>query len=76
MSTSLATMVSALFGYPIGTKIAHKAWNEGISCKQAALEDKLFSHEIAEELFDLKKLTDREAMVDMFRRYGQLRHID
>ena len=76
MSTSLATMVSALFGYPIGTKISHKAWNEGISCKQAALEDKLFSHEIAEELFDLKKLTDREAMVDMFRRYGQLRHID
>ncbi|HIU83979.1 MAG TPA: lyase [Candidatus Aphodousia gallistercoris] len=76
MSTSLATMVSALFGYPIGTKIAQKAYREGISCKSAALEDKLLNPEVAEELFDLQKLTDREAMVEMFRRCGQLRHID
>lgn len=76
MSTSLATMVSALFGYQIGTQIAHKAWNEGISCKQAALEDGLLKPEVADELFDLKKLTDRKAMVEMFSKYGQLRHID
>lgn len=76
MSTSLATMVSSLFGYTVGTQIAHKAWNEGISCKAAALEDHLLDKEVAEELFDLKKLTDREAMVEMFRRYGQIRHID
>lgn len=76
MSTSLATMVSSLFGYNVGTQIAHKAWNEGISCKQAALEDKLLDKDVADELFDLKKLTDRESMVEMFRRYGQIRHID
>lgn len=76
MSTSLATMVSSLFGYNVGTQIAHKAWNEGISCKEAALEDKLLDPLVAEELFDLHKLTDREAMVEMFRRYGQIRHID
>ena len=69
-------MVSALFGYQIGTQIAHKAWNEGISCKQAALEDGLLKPEVADELFDLKKLTDRKAMVEMFSKYGQLRHID
>ena len=76
MSTSLATMVSSLFGYTVGTQIAHKAWNEGISCKAAALEDKLLDKDVADELFDLHKLTDREAMVEMFRRYGQIRHID
>ena len=76
MSTSLATMVSSLFGYNVGTQIAHKAWNEGISCKQAALKDKLLDKDVADELFDLKKLTDRESMVEMFRRYGQIRHID
>lgn len=76
MSTSLATMVSSLFGYSVGTQIAHKAWNEGISCKAAALQDKLLDKKVADELFDLKKLTDREAMVEMFRRYGQIRHVD
>lgn len=75
MSTSLATMVSALFGYTIGTQIAHEAWDEGISCKEAALRSHLLKPEIAKELFDLQKLTDREAMVEMFRRYGGLRQI-
>lgn len=75
MSTSLATMVSSLFGYSVGTQIAHKAWDEGISCKQAALEDQLLSQEIADELFDLDKLTNRQSMVEMFRKYGNLRNI-
>lgn len=62
MSTSLATMVSALFGYEIGTKIAHKAWEEGISCKEAALKEGLLSPEVADELFDPLKLTNRHEL--------------
>ena len=54
MSTSLATMVSALFGYQVGTRIAHRAWNEGISCREAALEENLLTQEQANDLFDIQ----------------------
>ncbi len=74
-STSLATMVSALFGYEIGTKIAKKAWRENITCKQAALEDKLLSEEVAEELFDVKKLTERKSLVGLFDKFGNIRKV-
>lgn len=75
MSTSLATMVSALFGYETGTRIAHKAWDEGISCEEAAEETGLLPADVAHELFDISKLTKRDAMVEMFRKYGKLRHV-
>lgn len=75
MSTSLATMVSSLYGYPIGTKIAKMAYNEGISCKEAALREGLIDPEAAEDLFDVLKLADREATVEMFAKYGKLRKI-
>ena len=76
MSTSLATMVSSLYGYPIGTKIAHKAWNEGKSCKQVALEEGLIPPEVADELFDVRKLADRKTTIEMFNKYKDLRKID
>lgn len=76
MSTSNATMASALFGYPAGTRIAQKAFREGISCKEAALEEKLVDPAAAEELFDPLKLASRKATVEMFRKYGALRNID
>ncbi len=76
MSTSLATMVSALYGYPVGTKIAKKAWNEGISCKQAALEENLIDARAAEELFDVRKLAERKETIEMFNKFKNLRKID
>ena len=74
-STSLATMVSSLFGYEIGTKIAHMAWNEEISCKEATLKSGLLSKDVAEDLYDVKKLTDRRELINMFRKYGEYRKI-
>lgn len=76
MSTSNATMVSALYGYPIGTKIAQMAYKENISCKEAALREGLIAPEIAEDLFDVKKLAHRKDTVEMFRKYSGLRTID
>ena len=76
MSTSLATMVSALYGYPTGTKIAHQAWNEGKSCKEVALEEGLIPPKVAEELFDVRKLADRKATIEMFNKFKSLRKID
>ena len=75
MSTSLATMVSALFGYPTGVKIAKAAWREGISCREAALRENLLPQEAADELFDVRRLCDAGETEAMFRKYGKLRRI-
>lgn len=75
MSTSLATMVSALYGYPVGIKIAKKAYAEGKSCKEVALSEGLIEPEVAEELFDVRKLADRKATIEMFKKYSNLRKI-
>lgn len=74
-STSLATLVSALFGYPIGSKIAKIAYEEGITCKEAALRTSLLEKDVAEELFDVKKLTQLESTVAMFEKYKSIRTI-
>ncbi len=74
-STSLATMVSSLLGYEKGTAIAHLAYNEGISCKEAALREHILSPEQAEEFFDLHTLTDRKKMEALFKKYAGLRHV-
>lgn len=74
-STSLATMVSALFGYPVGGKIAKIAYEEGITCKEAALRENLIPADAAEDLFDVMKLTDIQAMQDMFKKYAALRKL-
>ncbi len=74
-SGSLSTMVSALYGYPTGVKIAKLAEKEGITCKEAALQEHLLPPGVAEELFDVRRLTDRKATVEMFRKYGKLRKI-
>lgn len=75
-STSLATMVSALYGYDVGSKIAKLAYTENITCKEAALREKLIPEDVAEELFDVRKLADRAAMVEMFRKYSVMRTVE
>lgn len=75
LSTSLSTMVSSLYGYPTGVKIAKLAIAENISCKEAALKEHLLPPEVAEDLFNVKKLTDCREMVAMFHKYGKLRKI-
>lgn len=74
-STSLATMVSALFGYPIGSKIAKIAYEENISCKEAALREKLLSPEAAEDLFNVLDLTDPRKTEFLFRKYAGIRKV-
>ncbi len=65
LSTSLATLISSLYGYETGTRIAQAAYREGISCKEAALKEKLIPEDEAEELFNLDTLTDLRAMETM-----------
>ncbi|HIU16910.1 MAG TPA: lyase [Candidatus Avidesulfovibrio excrementigallinarum] len=75
-STSLATIVSTLYGYEIGSKIAKLAYKEGITCKEAALREKLIPAEAAEELFDVYALAHREQCVALLKKYGSMRTID
>lgn len=74
-SISLATMVSALYGYDVGSKIAKISYEEGISCKEAALRENLLPGDVAEELFDIKKLTDLDSTVAMFAKYKSMRQV-
>ncbi|MBQ8828896.1 MAG: lyase, partial [Burkholderiaceae bacterium] len=75
LSTSLSTMVSSLYGYPTGVKIAKLALAENISCKEATLKENILPEDVAEELFNVKKLTDRHAMVAMFEKYKTLKKV-
>ncbi len=75
LSTSLSTMVGSLFGYPIGVRVAKTAIRDAITCKEAALKEELLSPEVCEEIFDINKLTDRRAMLELFRKYKNLRKI-
>ncbi len=75
MSTSLATMVSTLFGYEVGTKIAHLAIDENITCKEAAKRSGLLPDEVVEELFDVNAMTNPEKMEALFKKYKTLRRV-
>lgn len=74
-STSLATMVSTLFGYEVGTKIAHIAIDENITCKEAARKSGLLPDEAVEELFDVNNLVDPDKMEALFAKYQNYRKV-
>ena len=74
-STSLATMASSLFGYPIGTQIAHTAFEERISCKEVCLREKLLPAEVADDIFDVVKMCDADETATMFHKYCKLRKV-
>lgn len=74
-SGSLSTMVSALFGYPVGVKLAKSALSQNKTCKQVALEEKVVSEEIAEDIFDVRKLADHDLMVELFEKYRTVRNV-
>lgn len=74
-STSLATMVSALFGYEVGTKIAHLAIDEDITCKEAAKKAHVLPNEVIEDLFNVDNLVDADKMEELFAKYQNYRNV-
>ena len=74
-STSLATIVSTLYGYETGSRIAGIAYREGITCKEVALREKLIPEDAAEELFDVEALAHRAGSVALLKKYGGMRSI-
>lgn len=68
-STALATVISTLFGYKIGSQIAKKAFEQNCSVKDAVLADGLLTEEQASYLLDPKVMTDPKASTLAIKRY-------
>ncbi len=71
-SMSLATMASAVRGYAVGSALVRAAGREGLTCREAAIREGLFPPEAADELFDVRTLTDRPGMERLIRAYRQI----
>ena len=71
-SMSLATMASAVRGYAAGARLVRTAWGRGLTCREAAVQEGLFSPDAARELFDVRTLTDRPRMERLIRKYRKI----
>ena len=73
-STSLATMVSTLLGYEVGTKVAHYAIDHDVTCKEAAKALKVLPDAVLDELFNPLNMTDGDKLEALFEKYKELYH--
>lgn len=71
-SMSLATMASAVRGYADGARLVRTAWGAGLTCREPAVREGLFSPDAARELFDVRTLTDRPRMERLIRKYRKI----
>ena len=69
---SLAAMASAVRGYAAGARLVRTAWGRGLTCREAAVQEGLFSPDAARELFDVRTLTDRPRMERLIRKYRKI----
>lgn len=74
-STSLATMVSTLLGYEVGTKVAHYAIDHDVTCKEAAKALKVLPDAVLDELFNPLNMTDGDKLEALFEKYKEYRRL-
>ena len=74
-SVSNTTMISTIFGYEVGSQVAHLALEENISPREAAKKLKILPDEVIEELFDVSNLTHPENMEALFEKYKDFRKL-
>ena len=74
-SLSLSAVISALFGYETGGRIARIAAEKDVTCKEAAVLDGLLSRKEADELFDVLALTDIRESEKIFAKYMDKRTV-
>lgn len=68
-SMSLATLVSTFMGYEIASKIVKVAHCQEISCKNASIQERIFSPEVAQDLFNVQTLTCADKMKELIEKY-------
>lgn len=74
-STSLATMVSTLLGYEVGTKVAHYASDNNMTCKEAAEALDILPKAVLEDLFNPLNMMDGDTLEALFKKYQSYRKI-
>jgi len=67
-STALATVVSSLYGYELGSKVAKAAYKENKTVKEVTIEMGIFTPDEAEKLLDPMLLTDIEKSAELLKR--------
>ena len=68
-SIALATVISTLFGYKEGSRVAKKAFADNSSVKEVALEEGLLTEAEAEYLLDPMVMTDPVASAEAIKKY-------
>lgn len=70
-STALATVISTLFGYKVGSEVAIEAFEKNISVKEVVLAKKILTLAQAEYLLDPFVMTNPDASAQAVLRYRQ-----
>ncbi len=70
-STALATVISTLFGYKIGSQVAIQAFEQNLSVKEVAIAEKILTEQQADYLLDPLTMTDPAASSAAIKRYHQ-----
>lgn len=68
-SVSLSAVISSLFGYPTGSRIARLATEQNKKISEVVIEEGLLTKEQAEELLDPLNLTDSKVAEKMIKKY-------
>ena len=68
-STALATIISTLFGYQVGSRIAKAAFQQQTSVKQVVLAENLLTPEQADYLLDPMNMTDPQKSTAVIKWY-------
>ncbi|WP_081413663.1 aspartate ammonia-lyase [Eisenibacter elegans] len=69
---ALALVISVIYGYEVGVKVAKYAYENDLSIKQAAIDLGVLSPELAEELLDPVMLTDVSRSMEITNRLATL----
>jgi hypothetical protein len=59
----------------LGTKVAHFAMDNNLTCKEAAKQLKLLPDEVVEDLFDVHNLVDMDKLEELFGKYQSYRKV-
>ncbi len=68
-STALATVISTLFGYKVGSRVATRAFEQDMSVREVVLAEEILTEEQADYLLDPLTMTDPVASAEAVKRY-------
>ncbi|MBK5072721.1 aspartate ammonia-lyase [Budviciaceae bacterium CWB-B4] len=70
-STALATVISTLFGYKVGSRVAIQAFEQNLSVREVVIAEKILTESQADYLLDPMTMCDPAASAAAIHRYHQ-----